>query len=65
MNVKNKKILRLRPMAAKLGVMPSWLLEQAEEGQIPSFKAGNRYLFNSDVVEKIIAKRAAKGGNDE
>ncbi len=43
-------VLPLRRMAARAGVPSDWLRAQAEAGNIPGLKAGNRWLFVPDVV---------------
>lgn len=56
---RNPEILTLRRMAARLGVPSRWLREQAEAGNIPGLRAGDRWLFVPDVA--INAVRAMAG----
>jgi len=56
---RNPEILTLRRMAARLGVPSRWLREQAEAGNIPGLRAGDRWLFAPDVA--VNAVRAMAG----
>jgi len=61
-------LLSLVRMARRLGVTQAWLREQAEAGNVPSIKAGKRYLFNAEAVEQTLARAAAQnrqGGDHE
>ena len=49
----------LRHTASRLGVPATWLRAKAEAGRIPHLRAGNRLLFNLQVVEQLLADRAA------
>ena len=42
-----------------LRVSVRWLRAEADAGRLPSLKAERRYLFNREVVERILAERAA------
>lgn len=63
------ELLPLRRMAARLGVPSKWLKERAVAGEIPALRAGNRWLFRTDIVLPIVAAMAApravasKGGD--
>ena len=62
------ELLSLSRMARRLGIPQQWLREQADAGQIPCLKVGNRYLFNSVAVQEVLASKAARtrqGGDDE
>ena len=41
-----------------LGLPTAWLREEADAGRIPCLRAGERYLFDLDVVRSIIMERA-------
>jgi len=58
------KLIPLFAMAQRLYVPAKWLRQEAEAGKIPHLKAGNKIVFNPYVVEKLLIKRATKGGND-
>lgn len=50
-------------LAQQLKVKRDWLQHEAEAGNIPCLKAGDTYLFDYELVVRIIAERA-KGGAD-
>jgi len=52
------RLLPLRRMAGHAGVPWAWLKEQAEAGNIPGLKAGNRWLFAPDVVGHAVRAMA-------
>ena len=53
-------------MARRAGITQQWLRDQAEAGEIPSLKAGHRYLFNSQVVlQTLVAKAGGNGKGGE
>lgn len=54
------QILSLGRMARQLGVTQQWLREQADHGNLPCLRAGNRYLFNPLAVTEAIAAIASK-----
>ena len=54
-------LLKVGPMARRLGVSVRWLKAEAEAGQIPCLKAENIYLFNPKTVIELLAKRARGG----
>ena len=62
MNDRRQKILVLGAMARQLGVEPRWLRFEAEAGRLPHVKAGKTLLFNPDIVERLLVKRASSGG---
>ena len=55
------QLLPAGQMARYLGVPAGWLKGEAEAGRIPHLKAGKIYLFNPEVVERLLAERAAQG----
>ena len=61
------ELVSLPRMARQLGVAKNWLRSQAENGRIPSLKAGNRYLFNPVAVQESLATLAAqtRQGDDD
>lgn len=68
------ELLPLRRMAARLGVPSKWLKEQAELGNVPGLRAGNRWLFvpgavtdavralAGDPMAQLLAPEPKKGG---
>ncbi len=53
------EVLSLGRMARRIGVSRQWLRERAAVGDVPSLKAGTRYLFNPMAVEATLAAKAA------
>ena len=51
-------LLPLSHMARILRVPVAWLRDEANAGRVPCLRAGNRYLFVADVVERVLAERA-------
>jgi excisionase family DNA binding protein len=56
-----KLIAPLHELARRLRVPARWLREEADAGRIPHVRAGAQRLFNIDVVERVLAQRAASG----
>ena len=56
------EVLSLGRQARRLGVTKKWLQAEAEAGRVPSLKAGGRYLFDPEAVQKVLHDRAGKGG---
>ena len=52
-------LVALRGLARALALPASWLKTEAEEGRIPSLKAGRLRLFNVDAVRQVLLHRAA------
>jgi hypothetical protein len=46
--------------AIRLGVPGAWLKAQAEQGEIPSLRAGRRILVNIPTVERALLERSSK-----
>jgi hypothetical protein len=53
------ELLSLNSMARRLRVTVGWLRAEADAGRVPCLRAGNRYLFSPDAVERVLALRAA------
>jgi len=53
------ELLSLSRMARRLGVAQQWLRDQAKAGQVPCLRAGTRFLFNAEAVQKALADKAA------
>ena len=51
-------LLPLSAMARSLGVPARWLRAEAEAGRIPGVRADTTWLFDADLVESLLAKRA-------
>jgi hypothetical protein len=52
-------LLPLGLMARRLRVTNAWLRAEADAGRVPCLRAGKRYLFSPEAVERILAERAA------
>jgi hypothetical protein len=50
----------LKSMARLLRVTEPWLRSEAEAGRIPHLKAGEQLLFNPELVEQLILRRASQ-----
>lgn len=50
----NKTPLHLGAMARRLRVPSTWLRAEAEAGRIPHLRAGSAFLFDPEVVERIV-----------
>ena len=59
------ELLSLSRLSRRLGVTQDWLRSQADAGEVPCLKAGNRYLFNPVAVEPVAGyqskRRRGKG----
>ena len=53
-----RALLPLRRAAKRAGVPSKWLKEQAEAGNVPGLRAGNRWLFLPDAVVEAIETMA-------
>jgi len=53
----NKKPLYLGAMARRLRVPATWLRAEAEAGRIPHLRAGSAFLFDPEIVERIVFER--------
>lgn len=52
-------LLPLARMARRLRVTGAWLRDEADAGRVPCLRAGTRYLFAPEAVERVLAERAA------
>lgn len=57
-------VLTLSRMARRLRVPQRWLRAEAEAGRVPCIRAGRRFLFAPDAVERVLAERAASGDGE-
>lgn len=53
-------LLPIGPMARRLRVNVGWLSDEADAGRVPCLKAGKRYLFAPEAVERVLAERASQ-----
>jgi hypothetical protein len=51
-------LLNAGEMARLLGVKPKWLRAEAQAKRIPACSAGDTYLFDPSIVERVLRKRA-------
>ncbi len=47
--------------ARRLHVPARWLRNEALAGRIPHLRAGNRIVFDAELVERILIERARTG----
>lgn len=45
-------------LARRLRVRAAWLRSEADAGRLPHVKAGDRYLFDPELVERLLLERA-------
>lgn len=64
MDTTHATLLPLGPMARRIRVTTTWLRAEADAGRVPCLKAGKRYLFAPEAVERTLAERAANGSED-
>jgi len=51
----------LNQAARALGLPHDWLREEADAGRIPCLIAGDRYLFDLDLLREIVMERTRRG----
>jgi len=56
------KLVNILGLARRLRLPAAWLRAEADARRIPSLRAGRRFLFNVEAVERVLLDRAAKGG---
>lgn len=54
------KLITLSMMARRLGVKTSWLRAEADAGALPHVRAGEGYLFDPVLVERLLLERARR-----
>jgi hypothetical protein len=54
-------LLNIVGLARRLHLPAAWLKAEAKAARIPSLRAGRRFLFNPEAVERVLLERAAKG----
>jgi hypothetical protein len=52
-------LLTAGQMARRLQVTVAWLKSEADADRVPCLRAGTRYLFAPEAVERVLAARAA------
>ena len=57
---KASRLLPAGPVARRVHVEAKWLRAEADAGRLPHLKAGNRYLFDPEVVEQILWERVTQ-----
>lgn len=55
-----RNLVKAGVMARMLGVPVAWIKSEARSGKLPHLEAGNVILFNPQVVESLLAERAAQ-----
>ena len=46
-------------LARRWRVAARWIRQEADQGRLPGVRAGAQWLFNLEVVEHLLAERAA------
>ena len=64
MGINDPKLYPIGLLARRLRVPVAWLREEANAGRIPHLRAGPRLLFDPEIVEHELLKRA-RGNLDE
>ena len=59
MEITHASLLPLNRMARRLRVTVAWLRNEADAGRVPCLRAGTRYLFAPEAVERVLTERAA------
>ena len=54
------ELLTLPRLSRRLGLPASWLRKEADAGRIPCLRAGSRYLFHLESVQKVLAEAAGQ-----
>jgi hypothetical protein len=44
-----------------LGLPTAWLRKEADAGRVPCLIAGDRYLFDLEIVREIVMERTRRG----
>ncbi len=57
-------LMPLGPAARLLSVPSTWLRAEADAGRLPHLRAGSKYLFDVDAVERLLLERARQGGQE-
>ena len=58
--LRERELLPLGPMARYLGVRAAWLRGEAEAGRVPGVRAGHTWLFRVEAVERVLLERAGE-----
>jgi len=56
--VERHRLLTIGQLARMLGVHSKWLRESADAGELPCVRAGSGYLFDGELVQRILLERA-------
>lgn len=59
MESSHANLLPINRMARRLRVTIAWLRAEADAGRVPCLRAGTRYLFAPEAVERVLLERAA------
>jgi hypothetical protein len=60
-NSSSPRPVTLAQAARALGLPASWLRSEADAGRIPCLIAGDRYLFDLEVLRDLIMERTRRG----
>lgn len=65
MDEAKRLVLGLVELARRYRVPVSWLRAEAKAGRLPAVKAGSQFLFNVEVVDRVLAERAGCEGSSD
>jgi hypothetical protein len=58
--MKTDQLVSLGHLARRLGIPPQWLREEAEAGRLPCARTGSGFVFDAEVVERVLLERARR-----
>lgn len=61
-NIQNRPV-SLAYAARHCGIKSTWLRTEAEDGRLPGFKAGDRWLFDLPKLENALSERVRREGS--
>ncbi len=60
--MKDSPLVPANLAARKLRVPKAWLESEAGAGRLPHLRAGDHFLFDIDLLSKLLLDRAREGG---
>lgn len=59
------KFISVEVAARQLGLPCAWLKNEAQNGRVPTIRAGRRLLVDPVEVERVLLERAQKASKEE